>query len=102
MTLVPLQQGLRQLAILGVTPPEIGHELADERGVVIAESEMAWTKKHVVLLTHDQSDMADAWTAGGWTALVLNEEAVSIGEMPWTERIGIALEITNSNEGVSA
>ena len=102
MTLELLRTGLHQLAVLGATPPEIGHELADERGVVVAESEMAWTKKHVVLLTHDQSDMADAWTAAGWTALVLNDGNDAVGEVPWTVAIGVALGITKSNEGVSA
>ncbi len=101
MTLESLRAGLHQLAVLGVTPPEIGHELADARGVVVADSEMAWTKEHVVLLTHDQSDMADAWMVAGWTALVLNDGDVAVGEVPWTDAIGIALGITKSNAGVS-
>ena len=102
MTLEPLRAGLKELALLGTTPPEIGHELADEHGVVVAESEMAWTNKHVVLLTYDQSDMADAWKAAGWTALVLNDGNDAVGEVPWTVAIGIVLGITKSNEGVPA
>jgi DEAD/DEAH box helicase domain-containing protein len=102
MTLEPLRAGLHQLASWGAIVPEIGHELADDRGVVVAESEMGWTTAHVVLLTKDQADMADTWTAAGWTALVLNDGNDAVGETPWTERIGVALGITKSIEGVTA
>jgi hypothetical protein len=46
--------------------------------------------------------MADTWTAAGWTALVLNDGNDAVGETPWTERIGVALGITKSIEGVTA
>lgn len=99
MTVVPLQQGLHQLATLGVTPPEIGHELADERAVVIAESEMAWPSAHVVLLTHELSDMAEVWTNAGWTVLVLDDGDVTVGTVHWAEAVCALLGITKSNIG---
>jgi DEAD/DEAH box helicase domain-containing protein len=61
MTVEVLRSGLRTLARLGAMPPVIGHELANERGVVVAEAEMGWVDSGLVLLTHDQDDLDDVW-----------------------------------------
>jgi DEAD/DEAH box helicase domain-containing protein len=83
LTLDALKTGLRELAILGAHPPVIGHELADDRGTVVAEAEMAWITNHVVLLTFDQADLADAWVTAGWQVLVLDENTAMVDGAGW-------------------
>ncbi len=105
LTLAELRPGLKCLAELGVTPPTIGHELADDRGNVIAEAEMAWTTDHLVLLTFDQSDLASAWTSAGWQALVLDESSTTVANVVWHQTMGskLGIEVMNkSNKGASA
>lgn len=67
--------GLQQLAKTGVMPPEVGYELADERGRVAAESELAWPQQHVVVLMVDQADQADIWRREGWTVIHMEDAA---------------------------
>lgn len=105
MTVEGLRSGLRALANLGVMPPVIGHELADDRGMVVAEAEMAWLAVHLVLLTSDQSDLAVIWKSGGWRTLVLDEDGATINGASWTVTVCGAIGIANSeisNEGESA
>lgn len=97
MTLDELRLGLKALANLGATPPVIGHELANDRGVVIAEAEMAWLHAHVALLTFEQSDFTDVWKNAGWTTLVLDEEGTSVNGTPWSDAICKVLGITFPN-----
>ena len=90
---------------LGAMPPVIGHELANDRGTVVAEAEMAWPASHLVLLTFDQSDLEAIWKNAGWNTLVLDEDAATVGEMSWTDAVCDALGIAiskKSNEGLSA
>jgi DEAD/DEAH box helicase domain-containing protein len=105
LTLDVLKAGLRQLAMLGAHPPVIGHELADDRGMVIAEAEMAWLAEHVVVLTFDQDDLAQAWLEAGWQVLVLDESGTNNNASDWTlavaEMLGI-VGLNESNEGASA
>jgi hypothetical protein len=56
----------------------------------------------VVLLTFDQSDLAEAWKAAGWQALVLDDGAATAGGVTWINAICDALGIVgtqNSNNG---
>jgi DEAD/DEAH box helicase domain-containing protein len=92
-TLEPLRSGLRQLALLQASPPAIGHELANERGSVVAEAEMAWSGKTLVLLTADQEDMAPEWESAGWTTLVLSADYANVSSVPWVHAIAIKLNI---------
>jgi len=104
LTLATLRAGLQELAILGVNPPVIGHELADDRGMVVAEAEMAWLAEHVVLLTFDQADLNGAWAQAGWEVLVLDEATATINSVNWArvaaEKLGV-LNVNKSNEGAS-
>lgn len=104
LTLATLSAGLHELAILGVNPPVIGHELADDRGMVVAEAEMAWLAEHVVLLTFDQADLNSAWAQAGWEVLVLDEATATINSVNWArvaaEKLGV-LNVNKSNEGAS-
>jgi DEAD/DEAH box helicase domain-containing protein len=105
MTVEELRSGLQALARLGATSPLIGHELANERGVVVAEAEMAWADSNLVLLTNDQVDLESIWKSNGWKTLVLNEDLSLVGGEPWAEVVCSALGIgksEESNEGESA
>lgn len=102
MSVEALRAGLRTLAGLGANAPVVGHELADARGVVIAEAELAWVVHHVVLLTFDQSDLAECWKTAGWQALVLDDGRATVGGIAWTDSACTALGIAvskNSNSG---
>ena len=105
LTLDVLRTGLRQLAMMGAHPPVIGHELADERGRVVAEAEMAWLAEHVVVLTFDQTDLAQAWLEAGWLVLVLDELDTTISGSDWklavAEKLG-SVGLNESIEGASA
>ena len=91
MTVESLRPGLHTLARLGATPPVIGHELANERGVVIAEAEMAWVDSHLVLLTFDQADLQGIWKSNGWKTLVLDEDCCVGHGARWTDAVCGAL-----------
>jgi DEAD/DEAH box helicase domain-containing protein len=92
-TLEPLRQGLRQLAALQATPPAVGYELANDRGNVVAEAEMAWSDKFLVLLTADQEDLAVEWSNAGWTALILSEDCLQVASEPWVHAVASKLNI---------
>jgi DEAD/DEAH box helicase domain-containing protein len=51
-------------------PSEVGYELADDRGEVVAEAELAWGSEHNVVLLDSQTDYAPRWTANGWQVIV--------------------------------
>ena len=105
MTIDKLRSGLRTLANSGAMPPLVGHELADDRGMVVAEAELAWVQAHFALLTFDQRDLAVVWESGGWKTLVLDEDSTTVNGAIWTYAVGVALGIDNfnkSNKGDSA
>lgn len=102
VTVEVLGPGLRTLANLGAMPPVLGYELANDRGMVVAEAEMAWPASHLVFLTFDQSDLEVIWKNAGWKTLVLGEDTATVGGMPWTDTVCDALGIAvskKSNEG---
>ena len=66
--------GMRTLAKAGVVPPLPGHELADGRGEVVAEAELAWPGHLVVVLLAGQEDMAPAWRSAGWNVVFVSPE----------------------------
>jgi DEAD/DEAH box helicase domain-containing protein len=78
-----LKFGLQQMARDTVSPPEVGFELADDNGKVIAESELAWVDDAVVLLTHEQADLATSWSSAGWQVFVLDQGNICIAAQDW-------------------
>lgn len=102
-TLEALASGLRQLAQAGAEPPEVGLELADAKGRVLADGELAWPRQQVVVLRPDQSDLADVWISEGWKIALLTIELDLVGGVPWSAAIAILLELElNTHEGVAA
>ena len=99
-TLQGLQTGARLLAEAKATVPCVGHELADDRGDVLAEAELAWPDERLVVLTPGQDDMKPIWVDEGWTVMVLSDDLQTIGAEPWWQAVGQALNV--SIEGAEA
>lgn len=97
-TLKPLHAGVSALAIAGAEPPEIGMELADEKGRVVADGELCWVEHKLVVLRDDQADMADTWRAYGWTTLVLNESLSEIAGSEWSTVVATHLGLNPPNK----
>jgi DEAD/DEAH box helicase domain-containing protein len=54
-------------------PDEVGFELEDE-GEVVAECELAWTSRKVVLLLNHHADSKNAWKIRGWQSVEVTPE----------------------------
>ena len=89
-----LSSGLKALARAGATLPDVGMELADEKGRVLADAELAWVNEKLALLRPDQEDLVDAWKAAGWTVELLDDVLVSIQGDPWEESVAARLGLT--------
>ncbi|EIN00452.1 DEAD/DEAH box helicase [Paraburkholderia hospita] len=96
--LQPMMEGLQRLAEVGAPVPEPGPELANEIGKVVADGELCWVGHKLVVLREDQADLADEWTAQGWTALILDESMSSIGGSEWTLEVAQKLGLTMPNK----
>lgn len=96
--LEPLKPGMVRLAQAGAAVPEIGPELADDKGRVVADAEMIWAAAHVAVLRSDQADMAQEWTAQGWTVLCLDEDLAQCAAQPWEQAAATALGLTIENQ----
>jgi DEAD/DEAH box helicase domain-containing protein len=95
-----LAPGLKELAMQGALPPDVGLELADDKGRVMAECELAWTASKLVVLRPDQEDLRDAWQKEAWTVLLL-DEAARVGEEPWQAVAAKLLGLCQSGAGGS-
>lgn len=68
---------LTALSARGLPAPEVGLELADDRGVVLAEAELAWpAAKAAVLLAEGEADAA-AFAAAGWRVLAADADGLA-------------------------
>lgn len=90
----PLKVGLAELGNAGAALPEIGMELVNEKGAVIADGELCWPPEKLVVLRDDQMDMADAWQSQGWTVLVLNESLTEIAGADWAVAVASKLGLS--------
>ncbi len=92
-TLAALQAGARALALLHAPLPCVGHELADDRGDVLAEAEMAWPDQRLAVLTPGQEDMATCWKEEGWRVLLLTDDLQSVANQPWWQAVAQELNV---------
>lgn len=97
-TIGELQPGLKRLAHAGVTTPDVGMELADEKGRVVADAELAWPPSKLAVLREDQADLALVWTSAGWQVIQLDEDLVSVNGQPWSVAVAAVLGLTLENE----
>ena len=90
-----MRDGLKALAFAGADLPEVGLELADAKGLVIADAELAWVSQKLVVLRPDQADIVSEWVAAGWQVSELDESLVLVGDQPWqvavAEKLGVKL-----------
>lgn len=54
------------LASLSVSAPEVAYALMNDKGVVLAEAELAWPAARVAVLLQDEPEVAELFTAQGW------------------------------------
>lgn len=64
------------MAQLGVDVPELGYELMSDKGRVLAQAELAWPARLLVLLLPDMDADAEAFTAQGWRVFVTDGGAL--------------------------
>jgi DEAD/DEAH box helicase domain-containing protein len=93
-----LGAGLKELAVQAAAPPEVGLELADEKGRVLADCELAWMAPKLVVLRPDQDDLRDAWQREGWTVLQLNN-AGQVDGAPWQLAAAKCLGLAKHEQG---
>jgi DEAD/DEAH box helicase domain-containing protein len=86
--MVSLADGLGRLMDAGLPPPdEVGYELEQE-GSVMAEAELAWLQRKLVLLMPTHAANAAVWEANGWKTLIAQDE--------WQQKL--ADELGNRND----
>ena len=92
--------GLKRLAIAGAMPPEVGMELADEKGRVMADAELTWIDQNLALLRPDQADLVEVWTSAGWKTALLDDALATIQGVPWEKRTADMLGLQLNNEEI--
>ncbi|AXE34647.1 DEAD/DEAH box helicase [Chromobacterium phragmitis] len=96
-TLGELKDGLKTLALAGAALPEVGLELADAKGRVLADAELAWAAAMLAVLRPDQTDLVQEWKAAGWQVIELDESLSLAEEKPWALTVAAALGLTLKN-----
>lgn len=94
----PLRLGLASLAKAGAALPEVGMELVDDKGRVVADAELTWVKRRVVVLRADQSDLAEVWHAQTWVICQLDESSTLIEDQPWASAVATILGLEMGKE----
>ena len=83
-----LSEGLHHLMNAGLpAPDEVGYEL-ESAGEIVAEAELAWLTRKLVLLRLDQAEQAGVWHAKGWRSVV--------AEGDWPQRL-----LSQFNQGLA-
>lgn len=93
-----LTPGLAVLAKMGAALPEVGTELADDKGRVIADAELTWGDMRVALLRPDQSDLAEVWHTQTWLVCQLDQSLTIIADQPWALAVAIILGLKKNEE----
>ena len=69
-----LRPALRQLAQRALPAPELGHELADDAGKVVAHAELAWPSQRIAVLLPNQEHHRMHYEESGWRVLAVEPE----------------------------
>ena len=69
-----LRPALRQLAQRALPAPELGHELADAAGKVVAHAELAWPSQRIAVLLPNQEHHRMHYEESGWRVLAVEPE----------------------------
>ena len=70
-----LLPSMRELAGKGVPSPEVGFELTNSSGQVVAEAELAWEARQVAVLLPDQDHIP--FDEAGWRTLQVDDPALA-------------------------
>jgi DEAD/DEAH box helicase domain-containing protein len=97
-----LKPGLTQLAHAGALIPEVGLELADEKGRVLADAELAWSHASLVVLRPDQADMTETWQHAQWQVVLLDDTHGLVSGQPWPLAVGRLLRVELNQSGVAS
>lgn len=98
-----IKPGLRKLALAGSAIPEVGLELADEKGRPLADCELAWSQGKLVVLRPDQDDFQTLWQEAGWQTLLLDADLLRSNAIPWQQLAAQHLAVNiPTEEGVAA
>jgi len=62
---------IARLAEAGWTVPEVGFELQDAQGRIVATAELAWPDHRIALLREDELGFQSAFTSHAWRAIAL-------------------------------
>jgi DEAD/DEAH box helicase domain-containing protein len=89
-----LTVGLKALASVGSVPPEVGMELTDNKGRVMADAELTWVDEKLAVLRPDQDDLVQAWKSAGWVVEMLDDTLVTIQGKPWQQVVASLLGLT--------
>ena len=75
--------GLKTLADAQLTPPVVGYEMTNAKGQVVADAELAWPTKQLVVLRADQDDLVSIWNAATWQVVLLDEDGLNVQTQDW-------------------
>ena len=78
-----LALGLKILADAQLTPPVVGYEMTNAKGQVVADAELAWPTKQLVVLRADQDDLVSIWNAATWQVVLLDEDGLNVQTQDW-------------------
>ena len=73
---------MQQAKDSGLPIPEVFFELANDKGVVVAEGELAWPQAKVVLLTEEQSSFKSEFERAGWEIITLHYPIMDVINLP--------------------
>jgi DEAD/DEAH box helicase domain-containing protein len=93
-----LRPGLTQLARAGAPLPEVGPELADAKGRVLADAELAWGQAKVAVLRPDQEDLVGPWQEAQWHVALLDDTLAVVSGQPWQSTVAPLLGLTLNEE----
>jgi DEAD/DEAH box helicase domain-containing protein len=76
MAVAIVKDGLLLLAKDHFDVPEVGYEHVDQRGQVVAEAELAWPGKKLVVVLDAQHEYDAVWAGAGWTSISVQDDWV--------------------------
>jgi DEAD/DEAH box helicase domain-containing protein len=67
------QSLIDELVKENIAVPEVGYELQSDDGAIIAEAELAWESKKLVVLSQEQSCYTELFVNQGWKAFMIDD-----------------------------
>ncbi|MBY5946833.1 DEAD/DEAH box helicase [Photobacterium rosenbergii] len=64
------QESIDMMISMGIPAPEVGFELRDEAGEIVADAELAWPEIKIALILPDMDEFFPVFEGQGWTPVV--------------------------------